>query len=98
MGTHQVRWMALDHKYGSWFDYMEPHVKPTAHSPAPFPSFYSRVSFSHFLSRPLRRLPYRTILPAYHTYMGIYTHIRATVATIYPHTPPSRHSLLRVLS
>jgi len=29
MGTHQVRWMALDHKYGSWFDYMEPHVKPT---------------------------------------------------------------------
>jgi len=21
--------MALDHKYGSWFDYMEPHVKPT---------------------------------------------------------------------
>lgn len=28
--------MALDHKYESWFDYMEPHVKPT--TPAqPFP-------------------------------------------------------------
>lgn len=46
MGTHQVRWMALDHKYGSWFDYMEPHVKPTAHPPPFPPSFPPRVSSS----------------------------------------------------
>lgn len=35
MGTQPgIRWMALDHKYGSWFDYMELHVKPTDRPPA----------------------------------------------------------------
>ncbi|EGI66407.1 hypothetical protein G5I_05090 [Acromyrmex echinatior] len=43
MGTHQVRWMALDHKYGSWFDYMEPHVKPTTLA-QPFSTTYT-ISF-----------------------------------------------------
>lgn len=47
MGTHQVLWMALDHKYGSWFDYMEPHVKPTTPAqpfPPPTPSLFNPTS------------------------------------------------------
>ncbi|TGZ53423.1 hypothetical protein DBV15_01497 [Temnothorax longispinosus] len=42
----EVLWMALDHKYGSWFDYMEPHVKPTTPAqpfPPPTPSLFHPI-------------------------------------------------------
>lgn len=58
MGTHQVRWMALDHKYGSWFDYMEPHVKPTAH-PRHFRRLTRRLFPSRSVSLSLSHVPAR---------------------------------------